>query len=79
MLGNYKVPLTTPYDGKVSGKSRKQKVVLKNRSPYILEYWRSGPCIIKKEIRLLYINRKENKEGKSNIGTVLNLGKDLLL
>lgn len=35
------------YDSKVSGKSKKQKVVLKYRNLCSLEYWRPGPCIVK--------------------------------
>lgn len=35
--------------------------------------------MLEKEIRLLDANGEENKEDNSNIGTLLNLGKDLLL
>ena len=35
--------------------------------------------MLEKEIRLLDTNGEENKEDNSNIGTLLNLGKDLLL
>ena len=65
--------------GKFQVSLKKQKFVLKNRSPCSLEYWRPGPYIVKERNKASGRNRKENEEGKSYIGTLLNLGKDWLL